>query len=90
MNKYTTLSEMSDKVNKLYDLLADARDLAEELRDDNRSNRQHLRDFSEEAVNEERPLTIPQRIQEASEQASAFDLVSQQIAICESMIGLHY
>jgi hypothetical protein len=87
---YTTVAEMSKKVNRLYELLAEAKKLASELALDNERNHVHLRNRSEEAINEERPLNIPQRISEAVRQQKAFEVVKSSLESAEAIIGITY
>ena len=90
MAKYTTLPEMSDKVNRLYDLLAEAQKLADELMYDNLHNKQALRNRSADALAEERPLTIDERITEATRQGTAFYNVEKALEVAQSLISLTY
>lgn len=90
MAKYTTVKEMSEQVNKLYDLLREAKELAFNIAQENQHNRFALINRTEEALDEERPLTIPQRIDEAKRQHNAFGKVHDSIVNLEEFIGMIY
>ena len=66
MAKYTTVSEMTDEVNKLFDLLAEAKKIAGDIKCQNVANRLLLSKGAEDALAEKRPsLSVTQRIDEA-------------------------
>ena len=90
MAMYTTLPEMSDKVNRLYDLLAEAQKLAEELTADNMKNCTALIGRYADALAEERPLTLDERITEATRQSTAFYNVEKALEVAQSLISLTY
>ena len=87
---YTTLPEMSDKVNRLYDLLAEATKLADELSYNNWHNKRALQNRNTDALAEERPLTIDERILEAEKQGTAFYNVEKALEVAQSLISLTY
>lgn len=77
-------------VNHLLDLLAEARKLAENLKEYNEENALHLYWATDEALAEKRPLTIPERRAEAKQQISLFRLIERNLESAETTIGLIY
>ena len=81
---------MTDKVNELYEVLAKAKDLARELYIDNSNNFFHLNCRTNDAVNEWRPLTWEERIDEAKKYKALFQKVSDSLDNAENQIANNY
>ena len=89
MARYTTVKEMSDKVNELYDLLAKAKNISRELFVDNARNSFVLK-YESYLAGESRPLTMEERIKEADDYRRAFRTLMQMIESAENFIGANY
>lgn len=72
-NNYTTVKEMTEQVNQMFELLTQAKDLANTLRAENIRNLFALRYDKEEAIKEVRPITKLERIAEAEKYIKLFD-----------------
>lgn len=90
MARFTTVPEMGNKVNALYYLLAEAKKIASGLHADNIRNRFALMTNQEDAISEQRPLTIPERIEEADKYRAMFYDVETRLAAIEDLIGRTY
>lgn len=90
MATFTTVPEMGEKLNKLYDLLAEAKTMAALLHCDNIRNRFALMVKDEKAISEQRPLTIAERIEEADKYRAMFYEVETRLAAIEDLIGRTY
>lgn len=91
MARYTTVKEMGDKVNDLYELLAKAKEITKDLICDNARNKFTLMyaPNSPEAQ-EQRPLSLEERIKEAEKYEKAFTDLRGMIARAESFIARKY
>ena len=90
MVRFTTVPEMGNKVDTLYNLLAEAKKIASELHADNFRNLFALISKQEDAISEQRPLTIPERIEEADKYREMFYEVKTRLDAIEDLIGNTY
>ena len=90
MAHYTTVAEMTDKVNRLADLVSQAQALAKELKQENSMNYYLLRTFPNGAQEEERPLTMPERITEASRYETLFGGIERKLGFIIEDIQTRY
>lgn len=87
-NNYTTVKEMTEKVNRLYNLLEEARELAKELATDNLRNHSCLFRHTDEACSEWRPLTWEERKEEAKAYYKMFDELGERMT--ETINNIRY
>lgn len=90
MTKYTTVREMTNEVNELYDLLGKAQKIANDIRRQNFLNYVCLFRNSEEALKDTRPLTIEMRKEEALKYQEFFEGLHDQIINLSESIGQNY
>ena len=89
MSTYTTVKEMTDKVNQILELVEQAKGLASELITDNARNSFILRCEPENA-NEWRPIPIEERVKEADKYYKFFQGLRAHLARTEMMISRNY
>jgi len=90
MKNYTTVEEMTDKVNELLGLLEKARDLALDLEKRNRRNGYALTSNDKEIYSEKRPISIIERMNEADRYAKFFEQFGLKIKDLSHEIGMNY
>lgn len=90
--KYTTVKEMTDKVNEVLELIEKAKELTRELVSENVRNEFQLRyaPDSPEVKGEWRPINLEQRIKEAQKYQKVFDSLCGQLVRAEATIARGY
>ena len=87
---YTTQPQMSEQVNNLLLALEESRLMAIKLYIENLNNHLALLRESDDAMNEQRPLSWEERVSEAAIQADLFLKAADAIATLKSEITLKY
>lgn len=87
---YTTVAQMSQKVDQIYELLARVKELAHDIERENMWNYTYIGTDAPEAIAEKRPLDKVQRLVEADVQRRLFREVETAAEAIEEMIGRNY
>ncbi|MBO4719009.1 MAG: hypothetical protein J5658_03945 [Prevotella sp.] len=87
---YTTVQEMTDEVNQLYNLLAEAKKISLSIITQNYQNWSAIQGKAEEALAEKRPLSMEERKEEAKKYIEVFHNLVDLVGEAEKLIGDNY